>query len=57
MKERMAWDDSRCLIGSPCTKCIKECKYRKTYSLDKGQEEKEKENERISESNEERKQL
>ena len=34
-------EDKKCLIGSPCSKCIETCGYRKTYD---GQDEKEKEN-------------
>lgn len=45
MKDEKSWDFSRCEIGGPCTKCIKTC----TFRLDKGADEKEKENERITE--------
>lgn len=44
MKDEKVWDYSICNIGHPCTNCIKEC----TFRLDKGADEKEKENERIA---------
>lgn len=44
MKDEKVWDYSICNIGHPCTHCIKEC----TFRLDKGVDEKEKENERIT---------
>ena len=47
-------EDKKCLIGSPCSKCIETCGYYKTYNRDNGQDEKEKENERIFKGNEER---
>ena len=37
-------EDKKCLIGSPCSECIETCGYR---IRDNGQDEKEKENERI----------
>ena len=49
-------EDEKCLIGSPCKHCDPEvCKYyKRSYSLViKGQDEKEKENERISEESQE----
>ena len=47
-------EDEKCLIGSPCSKCEKTCGYYKTLQpCLKGQDEKEKENERIFEGNEE----
>jgi hypothetical protein len=41
-------EDKKCLIGSPCIKCVETCGYRKTYSRDNGQDEKENENERTT---------
>ena len=53
MKDENAWDFSQCQIGKPCTYCIDTCSFKiKTYSLDKGQDEKENEYERIFERNE-----
>ena len=49
MKDERVWNFSQCLIGHPCNRCTDTCSFRKlTYSLDKDQEEKEKENERIT---------
>ena len=54
MKDERVWNFSQCLIGHPCNQCDDTCSFKKlTYSLDKDQEEKEKENERISERPEE----
>ena len=51
MKDEKMWDYSHCQIGRPCNKCAPECTfYIVTYSLVQGQDEKEKENERIFES-------
>ena len=50
MKDETVWNYSDCLIGHPCKNCITEC----TFRLDKGADEKEKENERIFKSNESR---
>ena len=52
MKDERVWDYTKCLIGGPCIECIPECSFRKSSSLVKGQDEKEKEYERIFESNE-----
>ena len=48
MKDEKVWDFSECQIGHPCTNCDIKC----TFRLDKGADEKEKENERIAEWNE-----
>lgn len=45
MKDEKVWDMSDCLIGHPCTNCIKKC----TFRLDKGADEKEKNYERTIE--------
>ena len=50
MKDKKVWDFSLCQIGNPCQKCKKQC----TFRLDKGADEKEKENERITEKPQER---
>ena len=54
MKDEKIWDYSHCNIGHPCDKCDEFCTFNKqTYSLETiDQDEKENENERISESNE-----
>ena len=44
MKDEKVWNYSKCLIGSPCNTCIKSC----TFRLDKGADEKEKNNEQIT---------
>jgi len=49
MKDETVWDYSDCQIGHPCKNCDKEC----TFRLDKGADEKEKKNERISECSQE----
>ena len=54
MKDEKTLEHPLCLIGGPCKNCIKECRFRKPYSLVKDQEEKEKKNERIFEGNKER---
>ena len=48
MKDEKVWDYTKCNIGGPCTICEKNCAFR----LDKGADEKESKNERISESDE-----
>ena len=45
MKDETVWDYSDCQIGHPCKNCEIEC----TFRLDKGVDEKEKENERTIE--------
>jgi len=52
MKDERIWNYSDCRIGHPCEICGEPCSFRITYSLVEGQDEKEKENERIFESNE-----
>jgi hypothetical protein len=53
MKDETKWNYSECLIGIPCNSCIETCSFKiKSSSLDKGQDEKEKENERISKGTE-----
>ena len=53
MKDEKSWDSSHCLIGHPCKRCDPNiCTFYKTYSLDKGQDEKENENERTTKGNE-----
>ena len=49
MKDETVWDYFDCQIGHPCKNCDKKC----TFRLDKGADEKEKENERISECSQE----
>ena len=53
MKDERVWDFSECQIGHPCDACVDTCSFRITCSLVEGQDEKEKENERISECPEE----
>ena len=49
MKDENTWDFTHCQIGHPCNNCDpKICSFYTTYSLDKGQDEKEKENERTT---------
>ena len=53
MKDAKAWDFTHCQIGHPCYNCDPIiCTFYTTYSLDKGQDEKEKENERTIEKSE-----
>ena len=54
MKDEKVWDYTWCPIGGPCLKCVPECNFRKSSSLVVDQDEKEKKNERISESDEKR---
>ena len=43
MKDEKVWDYSDCQIGHPCKNCDIKC----TFRLDKGVDEKEKENDKI----------
>ena len=53
MKDAKAWDFTHCQIGHPCYTCDPTvCSFYTTYSLDKGQDEKENENERTIEKSE-----
>lgn len=54
MKDEKVWDYSQCQIGHPCYGCTDKCTfYKKTYSLDKGQDEKENKYERTIEKSKE----
>lgn len=58
MKDEKAWDYTICNIGHPCKKCLEDCGFRKPYSRDNDQDEKErKENESVSTCNEARHKL
>jgi len=53
MKDEKVWDYSHCQIGQPCDHCDPSiCTFYITYSLDKGQDEKENKNERTIEKSE-----
>ena len=47
MKDERVWDFSQCQIGHPCDACVNTCSFKITYSLVEGQDEKEKNDERI----------
>ena len=57
MKDEKVWDNSQCQIGHPCNECTDTCSFKiKTYSLDKGQDEKENDkNERPTKESKKRK--